>query len=249
MPGNSCFALLDAGSNVAFDASLACCRPTTCFLLFFPFCPGSSSLFQGFHLFFPSCSVLSRAQSHGFLAVRLVEGGLIRLGRQAQRQGTSTGAAEPALEGAQAAGEPAQAPPLPPPPPPQQQQQLRDNVQAQGPDKGRAAAAAGNAAAAVAQEPQPAQGQPQEHPLRRHLEKLFPYPQGPSTPAPARLQVEAKRALAQLLADAPPPHQVHASALGAPLLQLLGGRRCPDGMRRLCATSPRVFEVVPQVGR
>ncbi len=106
----------------------------------------------------------------------------------------------------------------------------------------------------VPQDPQQGQGRPQEHPqeqphpLRRHLAKLFPYPQGASTPDPARLEVEAKRALAQLLVDAPPPHhQLHASALGAPLLQLLGGRRCPDGMRRLCATAPHVFKVIPQV--
>ncbi len=168
------------------------------------------------------------------------------LGRQAQWQMASTGAAEPAPAGAQAAAAgpwPAQQ---------QQQQQLpREDRQEQGQYERRGAAPAGNAPVAVQelQEPQQGQGQQQDHPLRHLLEQLFPYPQGPSTPDPERLEVEAKRAVAQLLADAPPPHQLLSHKLGAPLWKLLGGRKYPDGLRRLCTLAPHAFEVLPQVGR
>ncbi len=125
-------------------------------------------------------------------------------------------------------------------------------------------------------EPEAEQGQGQErheaaaNPFHRYLEQLFPFPAGASTLPPdrlalslpdelspsevqahaaARLEMEAKRAVAQLLSDAPPPHQLLSSILGAQLRKLLGGHKCPGGgLRRLCTLAPQVFEVLPQVG-
>ncbi len=118
------------------------------------------------------------------------------------------------------------------------------------------------------------QGQGQQeaaaHAFHRYLEQLFPFPADASTLPPdpltlslpdelspseiqahaaALLEVEAKRAVAQLLSDAPPPHELLSNNLYAQLRKLLGGRKCPaGGLRRLCLSAPHVFGVLPQVG-